>query len=801
MSGLNANYLITPPLQDYFVNKTTGLPLAGGQVYFYQDNSRSTLMPVYELTDLGGGNYEYTALPNPMTLSSVGTAQDDDGNDVVIYLYPYVLVDGEPVFTLYFIETYDSSGNFQWSRSAFPNLTEESGGGSEIAAQNFISNGQFLLHDNYFVPTTTSTVIGQVAAGFNIVAPGNWYYENSSGSTDVDTVTWSRFNTFVTAPANSPRYAANIQCITPGSATFKHFGVRFYDVNKFSSATQTYTFSASVISTTAATLQVWTRKNFGTGGSPSASVSTNIGALAVNTSYPTTQQSFSFVFGDNSAYSIGTNNNDYVDIYFQLPFGVAFNFSITDVMLIEGTVNPVSFPATTNNEFLIEGLLGSIPVPDYTGLNYYLPIINTPSGFSYATNEVGKVYARPQAAPFAGELLCDGSTYLYNNISSDLIPYSRLGNALWNSTYSNYTFGGGPLYVTAQIDNANTNNLIFSSNQVGTTGNTAAPMDGTTTGLSYQVVCSAQSSNYAVRVGYQGITGLLVIGTVQGAVTAPAAGTSGFNIQDLRNSSLFNHQFLVVPVVSGSLQGLYWTFANTVANYYVWYKVNGAGVDPAPSGSPTPIGIPVNLPTSYTVADVSSRTAAALLGEYCSTITCPNVAGIAAGSYFTFGTIPYKFYAWFSISGSGSDPALSGYTASIKISLTTGGSAANVVSAIISSVNKVAYGVPNYQGLFLRGADPLLTWDYNSTRGPQFNDTNNQFANNSPGTFEIDSFADHLHTTGIGYATASGTSEGFIRGGTILGENTYTTDQTITNAPGLSETVPVNSYVNWFIKY
>src|SRR5580693_7123038 len=98
--SLNRQYVTAPSLQEYFVDKDSGLPLSGGFVYFYVDTARSVLKPVFEQTG-SPPNYTYSVLPNPVTLSAVGTFQDASGNDIIPYYYPY---DSFGDVQLYFIE-------------------------------------------------------------------------------------------------------------------------------------------------------------------------------------------------------------------------------------------------------------------------------------------------------------------------------------------------------------------------------------------------------------------------------------------------------------------------------------------------------------------------------------------------------------------------------------------------------------------------------------------------------------------------------------------------------------------------
>jgi hypothetical protein len=206
--ALNPLYVTDGPLQEYFVDKDTGLPLAGGTITFYRDNSRITPKTVYQLTG-SPPNYNYVALPNPITLSSVGTVQDAGGDDVVIYYYPW-LSDGITE-DLYYIVVKDSNGVDQFTREAWPNNVVSGGGGTtdSLPVQNQISNPQFTQILRNDVPslspsTTTYTVSGsevefEVAPNWNLFLNG----------TDSVTVQRVEIAGIVGAPTNPP-YALNV---------------------------------------------------------------------------------------------------------------------------------------------------------------------------------------------------------------------------------------------------------------------------------------------------------------------------------------------------------------------------------------------------------------------------------------------------------------------------------------------------------------------------------------------------------------------------------------------------------------
>jgi hypothetical protein len=97
----------------------------------------------------------------------------------------------------------------------------------------------------------------------------------------------------------------------------------------------------------------------------------------------------------------------------------------------------------------------------------------------------------------------------------------------------------------------------------------------------------------------------------------------------------------MVADVSGSLNSTYWTYHNAgnTAGYYVWYNINGAGVDPAPAGL---TGIQVTGATGATAATLATATAAAInavTGNATAAVPTGNgtVTASASGSVVTLG--------------------------------------------------------------------------------------------------------------------------------------------------------------------
>jgi len=66
--------------------------MSGGIVTCYRDNSKTTLKNWYYQSSNfadASGNYTFSALPNPLTLSAAGTICDINGVDTIPFFYPY----------------------------------------------------------------------------------------------------------------------------------------------------------------------------------------------------------------------------------------------------------------------------------------------------------------------------------------------------------------------------------------------------------------------------------------------------------------------------------------------------------------------------------------------------------------------------------------------------------------------------------------------------------------------------------------------------------------------------------------
>lgn len=144
--ALNPKLIVTSDLEGLFRNKDTALPLANGYILFFSDVSRNVAKSVYQLN--GYPIYGYVDIGSRVTLSAIGTPENNNGDNIVIYYYPYVGTpsDNSSDPELYYVEVYDENNNLQFTREAWPN--PQSGGSTPptdatVSEQNQISNPSF----------------------------------------------------------------------------------------------------------------------------------------------------------------------------------------------------------------------------------------------------------------------------------------------------------------------------------------------------------------------------------------------------------------------------------------------------------------------------------------------------------------------------------------------------------------------------------------------------------------------------------------------------------------------------------
>jgi hypothetical protein len=199
MASQNPMYFACFPLQEYFVNKDTGFPLAGGYVEFFSDPAFTVPKDVFQQS-LISNNFTYTNLGPVLVLSSVGTFQDNNGNDIIPFLYPY---NAQGELELYFIRVWSGDPSvqgsvLQFTRQGWPPNLIQSTSPSDVfeSSQNLFTNPQFSIVNfvntvgqTYYEITVSGAGSVEIAPGWSISYAGAGSLKLSQGviSSDVTT--------------------------------------------------------------------------------------------------------------------------------------------------------------------------------------------------------------------------------------------------------------------------------------------------------------------------------------------------------------------------------------------------------------------------------------------------------------------------------------------------------------------------------------------------------------------------------------------------------------------------------------
>lgn len=214
--SLDSRVIICPSLDQFFINRDTGLPLANGSLAFYRDVARTQLKDIYQLS---GAPNNYTFIPfmtNPVVLSSVGTIVNANGDSEVIYLFPYM---GEATATnpsttvdLYYVVCRDQNGVEQWTREGWPAGGFINASSTNQAISNQISNPQFTeVFLNEFDPPVAN-VFNVTGANQTFPLGPEWFFVASGNGDSNSTISVTRIQNSGSAniPTNPP-YSLDVQ--------------------------------------------------------------------------------------------------------------------------------------------------------------------------------------------------------------------------------------------------------------------------------------------------------------------------------------------------------------------------------------------------------------------------------------------------------------------------------------------------------------------------------------------------------------------------------------------------------------
>jgi len=209
MATPNPMYYACFPLQEYFVNKDTGFPLAGGYVEFFSDPAFTAPKDVFQQSLVGGTTYDYVNLGSTLVLSSVGTFMDNNGDDIIPFLYPY---DANGQVQLYFIRVWSGDPSvqgsvLQFTRQGWPPNFSQGTSPTDVfeSSQNVFSNPEFAIVNFTPNPATGKYTIAVSGAGSFEVAPGWSLSYAGTGNLSVKQIE------IVTEYVSTPSYALQVE--------------------------------------------------------------------------------------------------------------------------------------------------------------------------------------------------------------------------------------------------------------------------------------------------------------------------------------------------------------------------------------------------------------------------------------------------------------------------------------------------------------------------------------------------------------------------------------------------------------
>lgn len=547
-----SQYTLAPSIQEQLVDKVTGLPLAFGTVYFYRDLDHAALKSIYTISGPPDAPI-FTALPNPLTLSSVGTFIDRNNNqDIIPYFLPF---DQDGNIDLYYIAVYNSVGVLQFTRDHFPTVSEQNGNLITLT-DNFLPNGQFLGHLN--LPSS-----GSITSATTPIAYGNWTFEVDSDFTSTNFVTFSRFNAPTDNPAANPRYAATIHCTVPDAAeNRKDLCNTITDVNFMQNQIGVVQFSGISNTSSPVNVTVLIRKYFGVGGS--TTTETVIGNIVVQ---PDAYLDYNipFTMGDNTGQTLGPSEDDYLQLVLRFDTGATFNVSVTDFIYAAGTFTTLSYPPVSPEQDKSFWVPASFMIPAYDGSDNN-SFVQLQTRINHGNNELTFSYA--PAIPVGAHLWYTGITAPAGYLLEDASAYAVNNDPLNTVTaYANLFSVCGYAYGTGQNGFRNAN---VSSTQMSATWNRDDVVQ-----------------------------------------PSPDAGTSGFTITVHTAGTIGVFQVVYVTPLIGSAvtAGSYYRLlVNTSGPQFIqmfWFTVDGIGT--LPTGITYDVSCKIAIASSDTVAQVTTK--------------------------------------------------------------------------------------------------------------------------------------------------------------------------------------------------
>ncbi len=663
----------------------SGRPISNGKMFTFRALNQSEFKPVFSDP---AGTIPYL---QPILFDGGGTAGpfywEDDEN---YYLEIFTEFGAQPLRT---IDNYNAPAG-----GGGPPITVN------IETNNFLLNGQFRYNFNDDIPETLPTDELTIAEGL-------WFFKKNNQSSD-DSLTFNKFTLGEDVPPGNPIYFLRYQSGTQGSSeTEKDIIFKFKDVRSFEGEQVTIQLAARSI--TSATIEINIVQKFGTGGSPSAPITTPVATFNLTPTFlefPVTT-----IVPAVGGQTLGTNNDDTIELHIRMPLDEIATVDLTNNQWERGNqASPYSYESEAEVGIRTKGEL----LPHQTKDDDF-SVIEARPNFSQVWAAVPFVGALAPSATLTvppGWLATDGASFNAIKVGATDAPFPRLFTALG----SRYGQGSGAFKVTVQGDRL----LVFNNGG----GSSSSPTDSGT-GFTFTEVHSGATpfTFYSVERISQNAAPITIARTLMRAVFYNTQSTGfivfggGYTGTSNRANSIM--QTVVISLAptgtatSASTRLIVTRFSTTdvvtsgaAAGIYLWGTKDGAGTDPGAGPLPSPVtGIQINFKSTYTQAEMNDVTEHAMGRKSIFEIVTLPASSLSPGDFFTIHSPTLSVLVWYSIDGIGTAPVGGPNDPVIKVSVLGGDTAPQVATKTAAVMNVIQFQVPNLFGFILQAPDEVGT--------------------------------------------------------------------------------------------
>ena len=316
-----------------------------GNIYTYKSDDHATFKPAY--MDPAGNN----PWSQPIPLNQYGRTN-----------FP-IYWESNDAGDKYYIEVRNADGVLIYSVDDYAGaLTSGGSVSTEEVDANFVRNAQFSIWDH--VPLTTNTggvirnvIMTNVNVNTEELICDDWSLIKNA-ATCTDSISQIQFDPGQTDVPASPTYFLRYNCSVAGTGETNKEVVQKYKSSQFLNG-ETISFSTWMKADQARTVTVSWRQYFGTGGSPSSTVTTPIKTFTLSTTWQriSTDIPGGFVVPSITGKSIGTNLDDYCYLVFSLDTNTPCTYDFANVQF------QVGFQVNDFQQESIEMMRAGLSVP------------------------------------------------------------------------------------------------------------------------------------------------------------------------------------------------------------------------------------------------------------------------------------------------------------------------------------------------------------------------------------------------------------------------------------------------------